>query len=164
MDIVLLEPGDPAILSDDDAKQADSLIGEQWHDNNLKMGKCIALVSLHDGILQAITADKASITTTKNHPINQLTCVKYVDQTSVMLLEYCLCGKPIGEGKDQPTKIYILRTYGDKTTAIITLVLRDAMVSNIECQALPNDKPTEQLTLNFTEILWTYTMQTPVPK
>ena len=39
--------------------------------------------------------------------------------------------------------------------------LRDAIISEIQFQSHPDDMPTEQFKLNFTEILWTYTVQLP---
>ena len=85
--------------------------------------------------------------------------MKYVDKTSIKFYEYCLRAEPLGKGKDNPTKLYIARNSGDKTANIITISLRDAIISEIQLQSHPDDMPTEQFKLNFTEILWTYTVQ-----
>jgi type VI secretion system secreted protein Hcp len=43
-----------------------------------------------------------------------------------------------------------------RTVSIMTFALRDALVSEIQFQAHPDDMPTEQFKLNFTEIVWRY--------
>ena len=91
--------------------------------------------------------------------ITEFTCVKYVDQTSVKLYDYCLRAETLGSGKDEPTMLFIARNSGDRTGNIMTFALRDAIISEIQFQSHPNDMPTEQFKLNFTEILWTYTIQ-----
>ena len=62
-------------------------------------------------------------------------------------------------GSPSQTRGGIARNSGDKTANIMTLALRDAIISEIQFQSHPNDMPTEQFKLNFTEILWTYTIQ-----
>ena len=42
----------------------------------------------------------------------------------------------------------------------MTIWLRDVMISEIALQAHPDDMPTEQFKLSFTEILWHFTVQT----
>ena len=92
--------------------------------------------------------------------ITEFTCVKYVDKSSVKFYEYCLRAQPLGKDKENPTVIYICRSSGDKVANIMTIALRDAIISEIQFQSHPDDMPTEQFKLNFTEILWTYTVQT----
>jgi type VI secretion system secreted protein Hcp len=91
--------------------------------------------------------------------ITEFTCVKYVDKTSVKLYDMALRAQPLGVDKTQPTKLYIARNSGDQTANIMTIWLRDAMISEIQLQTHPDDMPTEQFKLNFTEILWFYTVQ-----
>ncbi|THF63711.1 type VI secretion system tube protein Hcp [Pseudothauera nasutitermitis] len=157
MDLILLQPGN-----------ADDIIGEsssthidaEWRDDNLQFGKCLELVSIHHGMKQQITTDVSNRARTSGRPvITEFTCVKYVDQTSVKFYDYCLRAAPLGIGKDNPTKIYIARNSGDKTANIITMELRDAIISEIQFQSHPDDMPTEQFKINFTEILWTFTTQ-----
>ena len=47
----------------------------------------------------------------------------------------------------------------DTIANIMTIELRNAIVSSVECQSHPNDMATEQFTLNFTDIQWTYSAQ-----
>ncbi|RQO33886.1 Hcp1 family type VI secretion system effector [Herminiimonas sp. KBW02] len=162
MDLILLQPGDPDFIPATSDTTGGSLIDPQWQDASLKLGRCLELVSVHQGmrLRTAITGEQAHDNTAADRPIiTELTCVKYVDNTSVKLYDYCLRAQPLGKGKDQPTVLYIARNSGDKTSNIITLSLRDAIVSEIQFQSHPDDMPTEQFKLNFTEILWTYTVQ-----
>lgn len=160
MDLILLQPGAPSFFpnGDDGWNSSGSFVDHQWRDANLKLGPCIELVSLHQGMRQQITSDNPN--STEIRPIlTVLTCVKYVDKISVKLYDYCLRAMPIGKGKDQPTLLHILRNAGDQTATVLTLALRDAIVSEIQLQTHPDDMATEQFKLNFSEILWTYGAQ-----
>jgi type VI secretion system secreted protein Hcp len=162
MDLILLQPGNPEVFGGKENTWDDggSLIDNVWRDEVLSLGQCIELVSMHQGMKQQITTDVSNSARTSGRPIiTEFTCVKYVDKTSVKFYEYCLRAEPLGKGKDQPTKLYVARNSGDKTANIITISLRDAIISEIQLQTHPDDMPTEQFKLNFTEILWTYTVQ-----
>ena len=161
MDLILLQPGNPEVFGGANSwDNGGSLIDNEWRDSVLNLGQCIELVSMHQGMKQQVTTDVSNSARTSGRPvITEFTCVKYVDKTSVKFYEYCLRAEPLGKGKDQPTKLYIARNSGDKTANIITIELRDALISEIQLQSHPDDMPTEQFKLNFTEILWTYTVQ-----
>ncbi|QDQ28499.1 type VI secretion system tube protein Hcp [Chitinimonas arctica] len=174
MDLILLQPGDPSLFS----KGADpnswdkggSLIDvSAWKEvggevddtlKGLNGTLAIELVSVHQGIKQQMTTDVSNSARTSGRPVvTEFTCVKYVDKLSVKFFDLCLRAKPMGAGKEQPTMIHIMRNSGDKTANILTMALRDAMISEIQFQSNPDDMPTEQFKLNFTEILWKYTVQ-----
>lgn len=156
MDLILLQPGNSDIIG----KKSSTYIDDTWRDNILQFGLCMELVSIHHGMKQQITTDVSNKARTSGRPIiTEFTCVKYVDQTSVKLYDYCLRAATLGSGKDKPTKIYIARNSGDKTANIMTMALRDAIISEIQFQSHPDDMPTEQFKLSFTEILWTFTIQ-----
>ncbi|MBI5330580.1 MAG: type VI secretion system tube protein Hcp [Betaproteobacteria bacterium] len=161
MDLILLQPGNPDVFGGANSwDNGGSLIDDQWRDEVLKLGQCIELVSVHQGMKQQVTTDVSNSARTSGRPvITEFTCVKYVDKTSVKFYEYCLRAEPLGKGKDKPTMLYIARNSGDKTANILTIALRDAILSEIQFQSHPDDMPTEQFKLNFTEILWTYTVQ-----
>lgn len=161
MDLILFQPGNPDVFGGANGwAQSGSLAGDALRKALPGLGHCIELVSLHQGMKQQITTDVSNSARTSGRPIiTELTLTKYVDQASVKLYEYCLRAEPLGKGKDQPTRIHIARDSGDSTANIITIALRDAIVSEIQLQSHPDDMPTEQFKLNFTEILWTYTMQ-----
>jgi type VI secretion system secreted protein Hcp len=165
MDLILLQPGDQSIFGAGKAWEWDSgesLIDDKWRDDvTMKsLGRCVELVSVHQGLKQQMTTDVSNSARTSGRPIiSEFTCVKYADKISVKLYDLCLRAKPLGSGKDQATKIYICRNSGEQTSVIMTMALRDAMISEIQFQSHPNDMPTEQFKLNFTEILWQHTVQ-----
>ncbi len=159
MDLILLEPGDSAAVFGNGGNDLDAggLTDNVWRDSGaLKdIGQCMELVSLHQGMKQQVTTDVSNSARTSGRPvITDFTCVKYVDKTSVRLYEMCLRAQPLGVGAAQPTKLYIARNSGDKTANILTIWLRDALITEIQLQTHPDDMPTEQFKLNFTEILW----------
>ncbi len=180
MDLILMQPGDPGAvgLGDNDWAKGGSLIdGDKgtgdlpWNKFNEEYSKespafpfdgknCIELVSVNQGMKQQVTTDVSNSARTSGRPIiTDFTCVKYVDKSSVKFNELCLRAKPLGVGTKQPTKIYILRNSGDRIANIMTISLRDAIISEIQFQSHPDDMPTEQFKLNFTEITWTYNVQ-----
>lgn len=167
MDLILLQPGDKSVFpSDNNWATGGSLIDAPGISmptvggKVLQLGSCIELVSVHQGMKQQVTTDVSNSARTSGRPvITEFTCVKYVDKTSVKLYDYCLRAETIGKDKDNPSYIYVLRNSGDKTYNIITFALRDALISEIQFQSHPDDMPTEQLKLNFSEILWTYSVQ-----
>ncbi|MDQ1812065.1 type VI secretion system tube protein Hcp [Massilia sp. CCM 9210] len=161
MDLILLQPGRPDVFGGaNNWKNGGSLIDDKWRADDLQLGQCIELISMHQGMKQQITTDVSNSARTSGRPvITEFTCVKYVDKTSVKLYDYCLRALPLGAGIPEPTKLYVMRNSGEKTANIITISLRDAIISEIQLQTHPDDMPTEQFKLNFTEILWTYTVQ-----
>lgn len=178
MDLILLEPGDPKSvgLGDNGWETGGSLIDGEASSTDLPWEKfnegnevtkfpfdgknCVELVSVNQGMKQQVTTDVSNSARTSGRPIiTDFTCVKYVDKATVKFNELYLRAKPLGKGKDQPTKIYILRNSGDRIANILTICLRDALISEIQFQSHPDDMPTEQFKLNFTEILWTYNVQ-----
>ena len=164
MDLILFEPGNSEIFDGDNGwASGGSLIDNtEWRqqDDYVNIGQCIELVSVHQGMKQQVTTDVSNSARTSGRPIiTEFTCVKYVDKTSVKFYDYCLRAEPLGKGKDAPSKLYILRNSGDKTANIMTFWLRDALISEIQFQSHPDDMPTEQFKLNFTEILWIFTVQ-----
>lgn len=154
MDLILLQPGNPDILG------GVSQIDPAWHDSMPDLGRCIELISIHQGMKQQITTDVSNSARTSGRPIiTEFTLVKHVDQSSVKFYDHCLRAEALGKGKDQPTMLYIARNSGGSTANIITIALRDAIISEIQLQTHPDGMPTEQFKLNFTEILWTCTVQ-----
>lgn len=157
MDLILLQPGNTDIIG----STSSTYIDKDWRQDILELGLCMELVSVHHGMKQQITTDVSNKARTSGRPvITEFTCVKYVDQTSVKLYDYCLRAATLGSDKSKPTKIHIARNSGDaKTINIMSMSLRDAIISEIQFQTHPNDMPTEQFKLSFTEIIWTFTVQ-----
>lgn len=178
MDLIILQPGDPSLINPPNSfAEGGSLLtplggANGWSntdpiittppggDGKFLPGQFIELVSLHQGMKQQMTTDVSNSARTSGRPIiSEFTCVKYVDRLSVKLFDLCLRAKTLGAGASNPTLIYILRNAGEQMGNILTIALRDAMISEIQFQTNPNDMPTEQFKLNFTEILWTYSVQ-----
>ncbi|OIO59466.1 MAG: Hcp1 family type VI secretion system effector [Alphaproteobacteria bacterium CG_4_10_14_0_2_um_filter_63_37] len=166
MDLILLQPGDDSIFGGSNSWQdGGSLIDAEWKDDILKQvgdRPCFELVSIHQGMKQQVTTDVSNSARTSGRPvITEFTCVKYVDKTSVGLYDYCLRAKPLDSSgtKAAATKLFIMRNSGDQTLNIMTFYLRYALISEIQFQSHPDDMPTEQFKLNFTEILWEYSVQ-----
>ena len=153
MDLILFQPGDTSVFPPGTT---------DWATNDeLKLGQCIELVSVHQGMKQQVTTDVSNSARISGRPvITEFTCVKYVDNTSVKMYDFCLRAKSLG-GKTNPSYIYIVRNSGDKVGKLLTFMLRDALISEIQFQSHPDGMPTEQFKLNFTEIVWTYAAQTP---
>lgn len=173
MDLIILQPGDTSMVPTGNSwADGGSLIdgvtdGSLTWDRDAPLDwvvdplKTIELVSVHQGMKQQMTTDVSNSARTSGRPvITEFTCVKYVDKTSVKFYDYCLRAKPMGAGATAPTKIYICRNSGDQTLNIMTFWLRDAMISEIQFQSHPDDMPTEQFKINFTEIMWEFTVQT----
>ena len=166
MDLVLLKPGNSEIVTSSAPGQGGNQITGGV--NGLKdadLDGCIELLSYHYGMKQQMTTDVANSARTSGRPsLTDITCVKYYDKTSMAFYSQCLIGKPIDNKDGPPTKLFLLRNApGEDDTDTIanirTIELRNAIVSSVECQSHPNDMATEQFTLNFTDIQWTYSAQ-----
>ncbi len=166
MDLVLLQPGNPDIVTN--PGEGGSLLAGNVNGlpDDIKLDGCIELLSYHYGMKQQITTDVSNSARTSGRPsLTDITCVKYYDKTSTALYQNCLIGSPIDTGDPKkPTKLFLLRNAPGKDDTntianIMTIEMQNVLVSSIECQSHPNDMATEQLTLNFTDIQWTYSAQ-----
>lgn len=162
MDLVLLKPGDDSIVTaiGGGGSQISGPIQGMADDT---LDKCIELVSVHYGMKQQLTTDVSNTARTSGRPeLHDVTCVKYFDKTSPTLYKHCLSAIPLDDGKTK-TKIFICRNSNWKDKSIIanimTIELEYALLSTIQSQSHPNDMATEQFTLNYTGINWTYTAQ-----
>lgn len=158
MDLILLQPGDPKFLGGVSVRKGKSAPhGGASLSDAKSLPACLELVSLHHGMTLPLAPEKSPATRPKVRPVlTEFTCVKYVDGASAKLYEHCLAAKPLGRGAKQPTLLHVLRNSGDQTVPVLTFSLRDALVTEVQFQTHPDDMPTEQFKLSFTEILWTY--------
>lgn len=157
MDLILLEPGNAALFDGySGAGDAGASAREKWPGLELDLGLCYELVSIRQGMKQQVSTDVSNSARTSGRPvITEFTLTRYVDQASVKFYDLCLRAEPLGKGAGAPTRLHILRTSGEQPALVLTFALRDAIISEIELQSHPDDMPTEQFKLNFTEILWT---------
>ncbi|MBV8034266.1 type VI secretion system tube protein Hcp [Roseateles sp.] len=119
MDLILFQPGDSGVFAGPNSfSQGGSLIdGKKWMGDSIKLGPCIELVSVHNGMKQQVTTDVSTSARTSGRPvITELTYVKYVDKTSVKMYEYCLRAQPLGVSDKNPPFLCILRNSGDNTS------------------------------------------------
>ncbi len=164
MDLVLLKPGNEDIITGD-TNEGGSLIVGPLAGVDIELNNCMELVSMHFGMKQQVTTDVSNSARTSGRPnLHDITAVKYFDKTSPKLYKHCLSAMPLDDGQT-PTEIYICRNSGhddpeENTIAnIMTIQLFNAIVSSIESQSHPDDMATEQFTINYTAITWTYTVQ-----
>lgn len=158
MNLILLEPGNPALL--DALGDAGDMDRGKWAGMLPDCGPCIELISVHQGMKQQVTTDVSNSARPTGRPIlTEFTLTRYTDSTSVHLYGLCLRAEPLGKGASAPTRLHIMRAAGERPASLITFALRDAIISEIQLQTHPNDMPTEQFKLSFTEILWTYDTQ-----
>lgn len=160
MDMILLQPGDPDILGRDPSDAPAWPRDSQPLEGGLDPTRSLELISISQGMKQQMTTDVSNSARSSGRPIiTDFTCRKYVSQHSPRFYDCCLRASPLGLGAMQPTLIYVLRSQdGTPPTPVMVFSLRDAVISEIQLQSEAVDMPIEQFKLNFTEILWRYTL------
>jgi type VI secretion system secreted protein Hcp len=158
MNFFLLQPGDPDLF---DGDPTDGLEGMPEKDATFDPGLCVPLISVTQGLKQSVTTDVGNAARTAGRPIvGDFTLVRFVDALSVRLYQYCLEVRSLGAGPERPTYLHMLSGSDGAARLVLTFALRDAILSEVQFQSHPDqDTPTEQLALNFTEILWHYRIE-----
>ncbi|MBL4672126.1 MAG: type VI secretion system tube protein Hcp, partial [Arenicella sp.] len=137
MDLVLLQPGNPDIISG--SGEGGSLIeGTVNMVDGIDLAGCVELLSYHYSMKQQMTTDVSNSARTSGRPdLTDITCVKYYDKTSTSFYKHCLVGKPIDTGDpSNPTRLFLLRNApgdDDNSTVanIMTIEMQNAMISSI---------------------------------
>jgi type VI secretion system secreted protein Hcp len=142
MDIILLQPGEPELVYPPAVPRIDGLPAAVI--GGFDPGLCVPLIAFGQDLKAP-----ASVTAP---PAAAFTVVKPVDALSVKLYEFCLRAKPLGEGRERPT--YLHRV--SNGVLMFTVALRDAAITDIQLQGQADGSTVERLTLNPTEMLWTY--------
>ncbi|ALU89494.1 type VI secretion system tube protein Hcp [Herbaspirillum rubrisubalbicans] len=159
MDLILLQPGDSTVLagaSNWTTAQSSQIASWPSGTAGLPTAPCFEMTSVHFGMKQQMTTDVSNNARTSGRPvITDITCVKYIDNASTLLYDRCLRAYPLGTSA-KCTSIFLLRNSGDQLACLMKIDLYNAMVSEIQTQTHPNDMPTEQFKINFTDIMWTY--------
>ncbi len=154
MDLFLLQPGDPDILYGGDPMKIDGLPPK---DDIFDPSLCVPLISFGQNLKQQVTSDAAA--RTSGTPTADFTLVKPVDSLSVRLYEFCMQARPLGAGQMRPTYLHMLRDLDGPAPLVMTVSLRDALISGIQLQSRPDGPAAELITLNATEVLWLYRLE-----
>lgn len=146
MDIILLQPGDPDIVDSPANPRIDGLPAAVI--GGFDPGLCVQLIAFGQEL-------KASASATAP-PAAAFTVIKPVDALSVKLYEFCLRNRPLGLGRDCPSYLHRVRTGDGPGALMFSVALRDAVITDIQLQSQADGSTTERLTLNPSEMLWTY--------
>ncbi|MEZ4892812.1 MAG: type VI secretion system tube protein Hcp [Saprospiraceae bacterium] len=163
MALILLQPGTTTIFGTNKNTwpPEPGWLNQLNEQDRLTLGKqpCFELLSLQHGMQQQLSNDVSNSARTSGRPvITPFTCVKKLDASSVKLYDYFLRAEPLGKSIEEPTRIFMYNNQGGKMVKTMTFFLRDALITEIELQTLSDDLPTEQFKLDFTEIIWEYTV------
>jgi type VI secretion system secreted protein Hcp len=142
MDIILLQPGEPEIVYGPAVPRIDGLPAAVI--GGFDPSLCAPLIAFGQDLKAPASATAP--------PAAAFTVVKPVDALSVRLYEFCLRAKPLGEGHDRPS--YLHRV--SNGVLMFSIALRDAVISEIQLQTQADGSTVERLTLNPSEMLWTY--------
>jgi type VI secretion system secreted protein Hcp len=142
MDIILLQPGEPDLVYPPAVPRIDGLPAAAIGGFDPEL--CVPLIAFGQDLKAPASATAP--------PAAAFTVVKPVDALSVKLYEFCLRAKPLGEGRERPT--YLHRV--SNGVLMFTVALRDAAITDIQLQGQADGSTVERLTLNPTEMLWTY--------
>jgi type VI secretion system secreted protein Hcp len=86
-----------------------------------------------------------------------LACTKYVDKSTPVLLQHVSTGKHIAKGT-----LYVRKAAGENPLEYIKLEMKDIIVTSVQSGgAGSEDRITENITLNFGEYKYIYTVQNP---
>jgi type VI secretion system secreted protein Hcp len=142
MDIILLQPGEPEIVYSPANPKIDSLPAAVI--GGFDPSLCVPLIAFGQDLKAPASATAP--------PVTAFTVIKSVDALSVKLYEFCLRAKPLGEGRERPT--YLHRV--SNGVLVFSVALRDAAIADIQLQSQADGSTVERLTLNPSEMLWTY--------
>jgi len=142
MDIILLQPGDADIVYRPAIPRIDGLPAAVI--GGFDPGLCVQLAAFGQDLKTPASATAP--------PVTAFTVIKPIDALSVKLYEYCLRARPLGQGHDRPS--YLHRV--SNGVLAFSVALRDAVITDIQLQGQADGSTTERVTLNPSEMLWTY--------
>jgi type VI secretion system secreted protein Hcp len=141
MDIILLQPGEPDIVTPRTNPKLDGLPAAVW--GGFDPDLCVQLIAFGQDL-------KAPASPTAP-PATAFTVIKPVDALSVKLYEFCLRARPLGAGHERPS--YLHRV--SNGALVFSIALRDAVIADIQLQTQADGSTVERLTLAPSEMLWT---------
>lgn len=157
MDVILLQPGNTDFFDGIYPTTTDSTLLAIAHDYGIPLQWCIPVTAVTQGVHRNLTGDPRHPPRVLDSPaFADISLTRASDRFSLLLSSYCARGKPLGEGQQQPTLVYVIHVGEDQSVQLSTTALRDVLVSAIQQQAAVGVAPMEQLLLNFTEILWSH--------
>ena len=113
------------------------------------------LLSFSHGVAMQVTGDISSSERTSGRPSQQdMTVTKYLDSASPVLNQSCCEGRVFPQ-----VEIIIGRDDHGSVVELMRYTLKNVLISSISIGGGGGDRPVETLTLNYTEIKWTYTPQ-----
>jgi type VI secretion system secreted protein Hcp len=116
----------------------------------------IDVLSWSWGITQSASAHVAAGAGTGSADVKDLRITKYVDKSTPTLYQSCFKGDDIGPGT-----LTLMKVSGDKALEYVTITMESTVIisSITSGDALPNDRFTESVTLNFGKATFVYTPQ-----
>jgi type VI secretion system secreted protein Hcp len=63
------------------------------------------------------------------------------------------------DSEGSPCRLHVLRNMGSQLNLMMQFVLTQVLISDIQFQSHPDDKPTEEFKLNFTDLSWAHYWQ-----
>ena len=154
MDLILFEP----TSSDRNSEALD--FDQLSRTSHVMNGGVIETISFSFGIKRVLSTDVSNSSRISGRPlIGDISLLKYVDRSSLTLYQACLIGKPIATNQEV-TKIHVFhKSDKEGVKRYLTIVLTDVLVNEIEAQSNSDDRSTELIKLNFTEIQWIYNLE-----
>ena len=115
------------------------------------------LLSFSHGVAMQITGDISNSERTSGKPNHQdMTVTKYLDQASPVLNQSCCEGKPFAT-----VDVIIGRNESGKVVELMRYTMKNCLISSISVGGGGGDKPVETVTLNYNQLTWNFTAQTP---
>ena len=117
----------------------------------------IELLSFSHGVAMQITGDISNSERTSGKPNHQdMTVTKYLDAASPVLNQSCCEGKAFPK-----VDVIIGRNDGGAVVELMRYTMKNCLISSISIGGGGGDKPVETVTLNYNQLTWNFTAQTP---
>lgn len=156
-DVILLQPGSSDFFGGGYSGFRDEALNAIADQYQINLGLCLPLSGVSQSMHQNVSPDPRQPPRISGAPaLAEISITKPFDRYSLALNDYCLSAKPLGQGRDQPTLIYIIHVGADQVAEVSTIALRDALISGLQFQATTGGQAAEQFLLNFTEVIWTF--------